>query len=232
MTFWAYMLHCRAGRFYVGHTDDLERRVAQHQSGVFRGFTNALRPVELVWSQDFQTRYEALEAEDRVEGWSRKKKFALIRGDWAEISRLAKSKNGPSTSSGQTGVGVNDDAIAAMKRLAALAYPLEACGLLLGGADLIAQATACANVHPTPRTHFEIDPAALIAAHKAERAGGPGIAGYWHSHPTGSAVPSPTDRASASGDGKVWAIVAGGEVAFWRDLPGGFEPLPSRVVDG
>ena len=115
---------------------------------------------------------------------------------------------------------------------AALAAPDEACGILFGTPARIETALATRNIHPTPRTHFEIDPATLIAAHKAERVGGPGIAGYWHSHPTGSLALSPTDRANASGDGKVWAIVAGGEVSFWRDGADRFEPLPTCVVDG
>jgi predicted GIY-YIG superfamily endonuclease len=55
MSFWACMLHCNAGRFYVGHTDDLERRIAQHQSGVMKGFTRSYLPVTLVWSQEFGT---------------------------------------------------------------------------------------------------------------------------------------------------------------------------------
>lgn len=101
MTFWAYMLHCRGGYFYVGHTDDLERRVAQHKMGTFPGFTADHQPVEYVWSQEFVTREEAKAAEKQVKGWSRAKKMALIRGDWARISALAKSKDGPSTSSGQ-----------------------------------------------------------------------------------------------------------------------------------
>jgi predicted GIY-YIG superfamily endonuclease len=105
MSFWAYMLHCRGGKFYTGHTDNLEYRLAQHQSGWIPGFTSSLLPVELVWSQEFPTRVEALEAERRIKGWSRAKKMALIRGDWVEISRLAKSKNGPSTSSGRTDLG-------------------------------------------------------------------------------------------------------------------------------
>ncbi|MDP3674037.1 MAG: M67 family metallopeptidase [Novosphingobium sp.] len=112
------------------------------------------------------------------------------------------------------------------------AAPKEACGLLLGSAERIEAAVPARNVHPTPQTHFEIDPAALIAAHKAERSGGPAITGYWHSHPTGSTAPSATDQASASGDGKVWAIVTRGEVAFWRDAPGGFEALSTQVVAG
>jgi predicted GIY-YIG superfamily endonuclease len=97
------MLHCRGGAFYVGQTDDLERRVAQHKAGAIAGFTAERLPVELVWSASFSTRIEALEAERRLKGWSRAKKMALIRGDWAEIAGLARKKGGPSTSSGRTG---------------------------------------------------------------------------------------------------------------------------------
>ena len=96
------MLHCRGGAFYVGHTDHLEARIAQHHAGVIPGFTADRRPVELVWSQAFPTRLEALEAERRIKGWSRAKRLALIRDDWQLISALAKKKDSPSTSSGQT----------------------------------------------------------------------------------------------------------------------------------
>lgn len=105
MSFWAYMLHCRGGRFYIGHTDNLERRVAEHQTGALKGFTSARLPVTLVWTQEFSSRFEAKEAERQLKGWSRAKKMALIRGDWRQISLLAKGKNGPSTSSGQTELG-------------------------------------------------------------------------------------------------------------------------------
>ena len=100
MSFWAYMLHCNAGRFYVGHTDDIQRRIAQHERGVIPGFTRNFLPVKLVWSQDFTTREQAKAAEKQIKGWRREKKLALIRGDWDAISRLAKSS--PSTGSGQT----------------------------------------------------------------------------------------------------------------------------------
>ena len=98
--FWCYMLHCRGGYFYIGHTDDLERRMAQHITGALPGFTADHLPVELVWSQDFPTRYEAQVAEKKLKGWSRAKKLALIRGDWGRVSALAKKKDSPSTSSG------------------------------------------------------------------------------------------------------------------------------------
>ncbi|MFO1256441.1 MAG: GIY-YIG nuclease family protein [Sphingomonadaceae bacterium] len=105
MTFWAYMLHCHGGTFYVGHTDDLERRVGQHKQGSIAGFTADHQPVELVWSQEFVTRDEAKAAEKQIKGWSRAKKLALIRGDWGRISVLARKKGGASTSSAQTGLG-------------------------------------------------------------------------------------------------------------------------------
>jgi predicted GIY-YIG superfamily endonuclease len=94
MTFWAYMLHCRGGMFYVGQTDNLERRLAEHQSGLIAGVTREKQPVELVWSAEFPSRIEALEAERRLKGWSRAKKMALIRGDWDRISSLAKARSG------------------------------------------------------------------------------------------------------------------------------------------
>lgn len=113
---------------------------------------------------------------------------------------------------------------------AAKAHPLECCGLLLGQGYRIESAQPCVNLHPQPERHFEIDPAGLIAAHRSARAGGPQVLGYYHSHPAGSTAPSATDRASASGDGRVWAIIAGGEVGWWRDTPDGLEPLSVKVV--
>jgi predicted GIY-YIG superfamily endonuclease/proteasome lid subunit RPN8/RPN11 len=232
MSFWAYMLHCRGGKFYVGHTDDLERRVAQHKTGAVKGFTSDKLPVELVWSQDFPTRYEAIAAERQIKGWSRAKKLALIRGDWDRLSALAKSKNGPSTSSGRTELEVSASALTAIRAHAAAAHPHEACGLLLGEGARITAAQPAANVHPAPATHFEIDPHALIDAHRAARSGGAQVIGYYHSHPRGPAEPSATDCDSASGDGRVWAIIAGDDAAFWRDGKQGFVALSFTMIDG
>ncbi len=103
MSFWTYMLHCRGGYFYVGHTDELERRVGEHKSGSVPGFTADHQPVEFVWSQEFPTRDEAKAAERRIKGWSRAKKLALIRGDWEQVSALSRNKGSASTSSAQTG---------------------------------------------------------------------------------------------------------------------------------
>ena len=113
---------------------------------------------------------------------------------------------------------------------AARAQPRECCGLLLGQGARVAAAVPARNVHGSPRDHFEIDPAALIAAHRAARRGGLQVLGYYHSHPNGRAGPSPTDRAAAGGDGRIWAIVAAGTVSWWHDRPGGFEVLPTRLA--
>jgi predicted GIY-YIG superfamily endonuclease len=76
-------------------------RVTEHQAGLGPDYTRERLPVTLVWYQQFGTRVEAQEAERRIKGWSRAKKMALIRDDWHSISKLAKGKDGPSTSSGK-----------------------------------------------------------------------------------------------------------------------------------
>ncbi|MGN6056979.1 MAG: TrmH family RNA methyltransferase [Sphingomicrobium sp.] len=83
------MLRCSDGSYYAGHTDNLEARLAAHQSGLIKGYTQKRRPVTLLWSQDFSERDEAFRAERQIKGWSRAKKEALIRGDWPAIQRLA-----------------------------------------------------------------------------------------------------------------------------------------------
>lgn len=93
MSFWVYILRCSDGSYYTGQTDNLEERIHQHHAGVFVGcYTFKRRPLELVFSQDFTTREEALESELQIKGWSRKKKEAMISGDWTEVSHLAKSR--------------------------------------------------------------------------------------------------------------------------------------------
>ena len=92
MSFWVYIVRCSDNSYYTGHTDNLKQRIAQHNLGYFPTcYTYKRRPLELVFSQDFVTREEALTSEQQIKGWSRKKKEAMMRGDWAEVSRLAKS---------------------------------------------------------------------------------------------------------------------------------------------
>ena len=109
LPFFAYILRCADGKFYVGQTDNLELRIAQHHAGHFPDcFTFRRRPLELAWSETFASRYEALEAERKLKGWSKAKKEALIAGDWELIRQLAsrakllRDGDEPSTSSVST----------------------------------------------------------------------------------------------------------------------------------
>ena len=81
MSFYVSILRCSDGSFYVGHTDDLESRIAAHQEGRMDGYTANRRPLTLEFSDGFPTRIEALERERQIKGWTRRKKEALIRGD-------------------------------------------------------------------------------------------------------------------------------------------------------
>ncbi|MEG3172255.1 TrmH family RNA methyltransferase [Sphingomonas sp. ZB1N12] len=89
MTFWAYVVRCADDSYYTGHTDNLDRRIGQHNLGEISGYTQTRRPVTLLWSQDFGSRQEALAAEFQVKGWSRRKKEALAREDWADLHDAA-----------------------------------------------------------------------------------------------------------------------------------------------
>ncbi len=91
--FWFYILKGADRSYYTGHTDSLEVRLAQHASGAILNCYTATRlPVSLVYSAAFASREEALTAERQVKGWSRRKKEAMMRGDWPLVSRLARSK--------------------------------------------------------------------------------------------------------------------------------------------
>jgi predicted GIY-YIG superfamily endonuclease len=67
----------------------LEKRVAEHQQGA-EGYTSCRRPIELVFSQEFQRVEDAIAAERQVKGWRREKKEALIRGDLPLLRILAR----------------------------------------------------------------------------------------------------------------------------------------------
>lgn len=90
--FWLYILKCADNSYYTGHTDSLEVRLAQHESGAYVNCYTATRlPVVLVYSATFGSREEALAAERQVKGWSRRKKEAMMLGDWKLVSQWAMS---------------------------------------------------------------------------------------------------------------------------------------------
>jgi len=116
---------------------------------------------------------------------------------------------------------------------AASAPEREICGLLFGtSGEHVAAAHSCANVAADPSRAFEIDPLALIAAHKAQRGGGPNLIGWYHSHPNGRPEPSPCDRDAANEVGKLWLIIAQGNVRAWRATGAGtLLEIPLELVD-
>ena len=92
---YVYIVRCADGSFYTGITRrSVEQRLNEHNSGLVEGYTSSRRPVELVWSQEFQWATDAIAAERRIKGWSRKKKIALINGDWEGLRSAAKKSFG------------------------------------------------------------------------------------------------------------------------------------------
>lgn len=134
-------------------------------------------------------------------------------------------------------VTISSEALDFLLITAAASPDREVCGLVLGEGSRIAAILPCANVSPEPWHRFEIDPAALIAAHRSARGGGPAVIGHYHSHPNGLAAPSPRDAADAAPDGTIWLIVGGGAVTAWRAVAAGrrhgrFDPLTLACADG
>src|SRR5215472_6912422 len=89
---YVYMLRCADGSYYIGSAtgNDLTRRIQEHETGAYRGYTFRRRPVQLVWSEHFDRITDAIAVERQIKGWTRLKKEALIRGDGDQIKRLAK----------------------------------------------------------------------------------------------------------------------------------------------
>lgn len=90
MSFHVYVLRCADGTYYTGRTEDLDVRMGQHASGAPGGYTARRLPVKLMWSEWFQTREQARTVEAQVKSWSKAKKEALFRGDWASVNHFAK----------------------------------------------------------------------------------------------------------------------------------------------
>ena len=97
MAFYVYILRCADDSYYVGHTDDLEKRLAAHQRGEIPGYTCVRRPVQLVFTEEFSSREDAFERERQIKGWSRRKKEALIEQDWKGLRNLAKAHGSTSS---------------------------------------------------------------------------------------------------------------------------------------
>ena len=89
MKAYMYILLCADGSYYTGSTRDLELRLQQHQSGEGANHTRKRLPVKLVYYEEYSRIDEAFHREKQVQGWSRKKKEALIKGDFESLPSLS-----------------------------------------------------------------------------------------------------------------------------------------------
>jgi putative endonuclease len=94
MPYIVYILECSDGSYYTGSTDDIKKRLWQHEQCVeSSSYTYSRRPVKLVWtSEETQHYYDALRWERQIKGWSRVKKQALIRGEFEAIHEIVKTE--------------------------------------------------------------------------------------------------------------------------------------------
>ena len=99
---YVYILLCSDGSYYTGSTNNLELRLQQHFSGEGSNYTQKHRPIKLLYFEEFSEMSEAFYREKQIQGWSRKKKEALIKEKFEKLPDLSKNKNelaGTSTSS-------------------------------------------------------------------------------------------------------------------------------------
>jgi putative endonuclease len=86
-----YILKCSNRLYYVGSTNNLDLRIEKHNAGEGANFTKKNLPVELVYFEEFDRIDEAFFREKQIQGWSRKKKEALINGEFEKLTELSKN---------------------------------------------------------------------------------------------------------------------------------------------
>jgi len=89
-----YLLRCSDGSYYVGHTNDLGKRISLHNSGRGSAHTAMRRPVTLVFKEPVSSKSDAIKREKQIKCWSRVKKEALIQSDIALLKKLSRSRAG------------------------------------------------------------------------------------------------------------------------------------------
>lgn len=99
MFYSVYILKCSDNSYYTRVTNNIQKRVYEHNQGIVKGFTFKRKPVKLVYYQDFKNINEAISFEKQLKGWRRDKKEALINNNIEKLKELSKSYH-PSSSSG------------------------------------------------------------------------------------------------------------------------------------
>ncbi|WP_090294657.1 GIY-YIG nuclease family protein [Flagellimonas zhangzhouensis] len=92
--YFVYILKCSDGLTYTGITDNIKRRLSEHQGGLNKtSFTYSRRPVHLIFQQEFNDVLQAIYFEKKIKKWSAKKKFALAAGDLNLLQILSECRN-------------------------------------------------------------------------------------------------------------------------------------------
>lgn len=91
--YYVYILRCKDGSYYTGVTNDWERRLGEHQSGVDpTSYTFQRRPVQLVHLEIFSEVTDAIRREKQIQGWNRRKKEILIQEYWEQLPKVSRRK--------------------------------------------------------------------------------------------------------------------------------------------
>ncbi|HKK61720.1 MAG TPA: GIY-YIG nuclease family protein [Bacteroidales bacterium] len=91
--YYVYILLCKDNSYYTGITNNIEKRIVEHNHSPNKtSYTYSRRPVKIVFYETFQNPNDAILWEKRIKGWSRKKKEALINGNFEELKRLSNLK--------------------------------------------------------------------------------------------------------------------------------------------
>jgi len=86
---WLYILKCADGSYYTGSTENLQGRFLEHENGLGANHTRKRLPVKLVYTEAYPLQQQAFWREKQIQGWSRKKKEALIKGRFEDLPELA-----------------------------------------------------------------------------------------------------------------------------------------------
>ena len=92
MAAYMYILECNYNTYYAGSTTNLDIRLKEHQKGTGAEYTKHRLPVKLVYFEECLSIEDAFLREKQIQGWGRKKREALIKGEFEEIKKLSKKR--------------------------------------------------------------------------------------------------------------------------------------------
>ena len=92
--YYVYIVECSDGLLYTGITNDVSRRIEEHNAGLNKSsFTFKRRPVKAIFHQDFNDVNQAIWFEKKIKRWSAQKKKALANEDEILLKLLSECRN-------------------------------------------------------------------------------------------------------------------------------------------